>query len=210
MKKTVQVLIVLGLLLALIACGGGGGRASGAGDDVMVIIYADTAADNTSGAEGVRAFKEYVERETNGRVRIDLFHNAVLGNDREVLESAQIGTIHIAMTGMTMNSQIVPELMVLDTPFLFETEDEIYKLFDDEIFLGEINKLYEGQNLQYGCMFFQGFRMMTANRPILSVADLAGFNIRVIPQPIPMALWRALGANPTPIAFPEVYTALQQ
>jgi TRAP-type C4-dicarboxylate transport system substrate-binding protein len=83
-------------------------------------------------------------------------------------------------------------------------------IFSDETLLEYLRGLYADANLYHCAVTFQGFRTLTSNVEIHTLADCKGLDIRVVESPTPIALWTALGANPTPLAFSEVYTALQQ
>ena len=169
MKRILALALALVMLFALTACGtaapaetpaqtGTETAAPTTGGESYTIIIGNTGSEQCSDYAGATAFKEYVEKESDGRLQVQLLFNGVLGSDREALESTQMGSCTMMSTGMS----------------------------------------------------FQGFRTLTANREIHSMADMKGMTIRVIESATPMALWTALGANPTPLAFTEVYTALQQ
>lgn len=221
MKKRFGFLLAAAMLLSLAACGGQepapGGTAKDNTDpaapstgETYVITFGCTGSEQTSDYAGASAFKEYVEEASGGRITCNLMFNGVLGSDREILESVQMGSCTVTTTGLTQNSNFVPELTVLDSPFLFQTAEDVNALFADSEFSAELSQLYANAGFKYVGMTFQGFRTLTSNREVHSMGDMKGMTIRVIEAPTPLALWGALGANPTPLAFTEVYTALQQ
>ena len=212
MKKAKLVLLVMALVPVLVAYGGGSkdAPAAKAADKTYTIVVGESGSELTANAQGEIAFKNYVEKASNGKIQVELYFNAQLGGDRELLESTQIGQVTMMATGLTQHTNFVPELTAMDSPFLYETEQQVYNLFEDKEFSAMINKLYANKGYHFVGMYFQGFRTLTSNRQIRSVADMRNMNIRVIQAPTPIAVWKALGTNPTPLAFPEVYTALQQ
>ena len=219
MKKAKLVLLAMALIPSLLAYAGGSKDASAgapanapASDNnkAITIVVGESGSELTANAKGEIAFKDYVEKASNGRIKAELYFNAQLGGDRELLESTQIGQVTMMATGLTQHTNFVPELTAMDAPFLYDTEDQVYKLFQDNEFSAMINKLYESKGYHFVGMYFQGFRTLTSNRQVRTVADCRNMSIRVIQAPTPIALWKALGTNPTPLAFPEVYTALQQ
>ncbi len=221
MKKFLGLLLTAVLLLSLAACGAQDSPAgtqqtpsnspsSAPTGGNYVITFGCTGSEQTSDYAGASAFKEYVEEASNGQITCNLMFNGVLGSDRETLESVQMGSCTVTTTGLTQNTNFVPELAVLDSPFLFQTAEDVNNLFADEEFASELSALYSNAGFKFVGMTFQGFRTLTSNREVHKMSDMKGMTIRVIEAPTPLALWSALGANPTPLAFTEVYTALQQ
>lgn len=221
MKRILALALALVMLFALAACGtaapaetpaqtGTETAAPTIGGESYTIIIGNTGSEQCSDYAGATVFKEYVEKESDGRLQVQLLFNGVLGSDREALESTQMGSCTMMSTGLTQYTNFVKELTALDGPFMFETADDVYNLFADEQYVATLNELFATAHYKYMGMSFQGFRTLTANREIHSMADMKGMTIRVIESATPMALWTALGANPTPLAFTEVYTALQQ
>lgn len=222
MKRILALALALVMLFALTACGtaapadsstntNGEAEAPAAAEaEAYTIIIGNTGSEQCSDYAGATAFKEYVEKESNGRLQVQLLFNGVLGSDRETLESTQMGSCTMMSTGLTQYTNFVKELTALDGPFMFETAEDVYNLFADEQFVETLNELFATAKYKYMGMSFQGFRTLTSNREVHSMADMKGMTIRVIESATPMALWTALGANPTPLAFTEVYTALQQ
>jgi len=155
-------------------------------------------------------FKPYVEEKSGGRIKVELYPNAQLGGDRQCYESVQLGTIEMHIGATAVLSGFVPEVLVFGLPYLFKSKEVAYKALDGE--LGEIinNKLLTLGLKNLGYME-NGYRHITNNRgPICEPNDLKGLKIRTMENPVHMAIFKALGANPTPISFGELYTALQQ
>lgn len=152
---------------------------------------------------------ERVARATNGQLRISIHPAGELGNDPAILEGVRLGTIEIGLTGNPFYTRFEPKLNVLDIPFLFESHEHAYRVIDGEIGRGLLAEL-EKHRLK-GLAFWEiGFRKITnSRRPIVAPADLQGLKIRTTPNPAHVEAFRLWGANPTPMAFTEVYLALE-
>lgn len=161
------------------------------------------------GAAG-NAFAKTLEEGSQGKHKVQQFPNSALGGEREVIEGLQLGTIDMAVlsTGATMN--FVPNAAVFDIPFLLRDLDHARKVLDGEIgqkMLTEFNK----RGLVALAWGEQGFRHLTNNvRPVATPADAKGLKVRTTENQLHIAAFRAIGILPTPMAWPEVITALQQ
>lgn len=158
---------------------------------------------------GMEKFAEIVKTKSAGKIKVNLFPGGILGGDAPNVSALQGGTLEM----ITMNSGIlasqVKEFAVFDFPFLFANSKEADAVVDGPFGKKMHAKLPEKGII--GLTYWElGFRNMTNNkRPINKVEDFAGLKIRVIPNPINLDWVKALGANPTPMAFPEVYGALE-
>jgi tripartite ATP-independent transporter DctP family solute receptor len=159
---------------------------------------------------GAKAFADEVEKLAPGRYRIQFFPNGSLGGEREMVESLQLGTLQMAITGTAIIGNFVPDMMVLDIPFVFRDTAHARAVVDGPIGQ-ELRDKFRGRGL-VGLTFGEiGFRHITSTRrPIGSPDDLKGMKIRTMENPVHLAAFRALGAQPTPMAWTEVTTALQQ
>ena len=175
----------------------------------MKVAYVVPEAQSTHVA-AVEFFKPYVEEHTNGEIIVELYPNGQLGGDRQVIEAVGLGTIHMTIPAVAVLSGFDEHFQVFDLPFLFNSREEAYKALDGE--LGEkLNALLPPIGLKNLAYAENGFRMVTNNRgPVAKPEDLAGLKIRTMENPIHIATFKAWGANPTPISFGELYTALQQ
>lgn len=141
-------------------------------------------------------------------LKVDVRHNAELGDDLTTLHSCIDGTLDFAVVGTTVASSIAPEIGVLDLPFLFRSVAAARAALDGDMrqdFAAMLKA--KGINLLAWCE--NGVRHMTANKPIRTPADLAGLKLRVPPSEVIIAAFRALGANPGQVPFPAVYEALR-
>ncbi|HWK71935.1 TRAP transporter substrate-binding protein [Pollutimonas sp. M17] len=165
---------------------------------------------NSHYGAGADAFAKAIEGGSKGQLKIQQFPNSALGGEREVIEGLQLGTIDVAIvsTGATLN--FVPKTGVFDIPFLFRDLAHARKVLDGEIgqqMLAEFPK----RGLIALAWGEQGFRQLTNNvRPVAKPEDAKGLKIRTTENPIHIAAFRELGVLATPMAWPEVATALQQ
>ena len=162
--------------------------------------------------EGVAmtSFAEEIKAKTNGRYEVRLHPGGALGGDREVLEGLQLGTVDLAVPSTSVIANFVPEVQVFDIPFLFRDFDHAQAVLDGPIGQ-EILAKFNAKGLQGLAFGGIGFRQLTNSRhPVTGPADVKGLKIRTQENQIHLTVWRALGALPTPMALPEVFTALQQ
>jgi len=155
-------------------------------------------------------FKDMVEKNSNGRIRVDLYLGSALGGEREVLEMVQQGTAEVTMVSNSTYSIFEPKWAILDLPYLFASWQEAYKFLD-----GEGGKLLADSILKKGIRILaygnNSVRQVSNNkREISKLEDLKGLKIRVAETPTLMDWFRQVGAAPTVLPFPELYPAMQQ
>ncbi|MFZ5945696.1 MAG: TRAP transporter substrate-binding protein [Bacillota bacterium] len=161
-------------------------------------------------SQGYNKFADIVAEKSNGRIKIDVFNDALLGSDRECIEGAQAGTLEFAGSSTPNMSSFTNLFTAWDLPYIFESKDEVYKVID-----GQPGALAAKEMEKHGfkVIFFPdyGFRQIVNNQKEIKLpADIKGMKVRTTNSPIEIADYKAYGANPTPIAWGEVYTALQQ
>ena len=221
MKKFLSLILVLGLSASLMAgCGGGqeetpadegsgDGAADASGYTTLNIIAAHGAAETTSENLSFLKFEELIEERSGGAVTVDLYPNQQLGGDREYTEAATQGNVTMGGPSTANIAPFVPALNAFETPFLFSDRETVYAALDSDAGQALLDSL-ESAGLKGLGYFENGFRHLTCNKDINPLADLNGLKIRVMENEIHLAIWTALGANPGPLAFGELYTALQQ
>lgn len=155
-----------------------------------------------------------IEQRTDGRIDVVDQGGGALGGDRETMESAIFGDIQFAPMSSSAAVQFVPELAVFDIPYIMPADkDARYALLNEGPLAEAISVAMEAKGLKFMGIMDGGFRNLTTkDTEVHSPADLAaaGLRVRVQENPIHIAIWRDLGASPTPIAFTELYGALQQ
>ena len=154
-------------------------------------------------------FKKIVEEKSKGDIKVEIYPNNQLGESRSVLEGIQLGTVQMAnVTGPMLS--FVPELVVFELPFLFKNRDHMYAIMDSEV--GDsLKPSFEKRGFHLLGFWDVGVRhIMTVEKPINSIDDLKGLKIRTMGNPAHLAAFKAFGANPLPMAYGELYTALEQ
>lgn len=155
-------------------------------------------------------WQEFVEAETEGRYRFNHFPSAALGGEREVAEAVQLGTVEATVVSTGPLPSFVPEVGVFDIPYLFRDLGHARRVLDGPIGQ-EMLKNFEEAGLIALAWGEMGFTHISNNRnAIAAPADLAGLKIRTVENPIHITAFETLGAAPTPMAWPEVFSALQQ
>ena len=211
MKKSLIIFLAFVLLFSLSLTGCNSSAPTDSEDDgtVYTIKVAYVVAESHASHIVMNdVFKK--ELEETGRFKVELYPNGQLGGDRQAIESVGLGNIEMTMAGEAAISGFVPEFELVGLPYLFTSIDSARDAMDGD-FGQELDKLLEAQdivNLGWGEV---GFRNITNNKAeITTPADLKGIKIRTMENPLHMAFFKGLGANPTPMAFTELFTALQQ
>jgi tripartite ATP-independent transporter DctP family solute receptor len=161
-------------------------------------------------SKGLYKFGEIVEKETNGSIKVEVYPDGQLGGDLEVFEGLKMGSIQGSTMSTGPIASFAPRFNVLDLPFLFKDRETAYKVLDGEIGQ-ELMKDLEGTGV-IGINYWEnGFRHLTNNvKEVKSVDDIKGLKIRTLENKLHIDLWKELGANPVPMAFTELFTALEQ
>jgi len=220
-RKFVLILCVVMILsMILTACGKTESQStekeqangSDNADEKIVIKVAHVLAESHFTHITLRdSFKKHVEDKTNGRISVEIYPNAQLGSDRQTIEAVQLGTLEMCCPAAAVLTGFNPKFQVLDLPFLFKDKAAAYKALDGELGQTLSKELLNSAGIRSFCYGENGFRNITNNKgPITKPEDLQGVKIRTMESPVHMASFKAIGANPTPIAFGELYTALQQ
>lgn len=159
---------------------------------------------------GMKKFAENVAAKSGGRMKVTLFLNGSLGGDQAVVSSVKAGTIEMAVMNSGILASEAKELAIFDFPFLFANEKESDAIVDGPVGK-KMHALLESKGI-IGLSYWElGYRQITnGRRPLNKVEDIEGLKLRVIPNPINVDWVKALGANPTPMPFPEVYAGLEQ
>jgi len=160
---------------------------------------------------GALTFKRLVEARSDGKIKVEIYPNCQLGSEREMFESTMMGTTQMTLCSTAPLAGWFPEVSALSIPYLFDSSVIALNVLDGE-FGQEFNQLLiKKTGLRFLSYAHIGFRNFTNNvRPIKTPADMKGLKIRTRENPVEMEIVRSLGASPTPIAWGELYTALQQ
>ncbi|MDN7247116.1 TRAP transporter substrate-binding protein [Planococcus sp. N017] len=211
MKKNFGLLsMALSAALVLTACGGSEEGAPADSGEVYTLQAGHSLPDDHPYHLGFLEMAENVEERTDGRVKIEVFANSEIGAERELTEGLGLGTVNLVVSSTAPVTNFVPELGVLDVPFLFKDRESAVEILEGEIGDELFTKMEENGiiGLSWG---ENGYRHITnAIRPINTPEDLKGLKIRTQENEIHLAAFEALGAQPTPMAWTEAITALQQ
>lgn len=179
-------------------------------EDVLELKAGHVLTEDSPYHLALTQWADEVYEKTEGRVKIDVFANSVLGNERDMIEALQIGTLDITLPNSAPLGNFTDALKVFDLPFLFMEPEEAYMVIDSEIGDNMLEALDE-IGLVGLSMWENGFRHIANNKgEVKTPDDLRGMKVRTMEAPIHMAAFRAWGADATSMAFGEVYTALQQ
>jgi len=167
-------------------------------------------AQNSHYGVAVDAFAREVETRTGGRYKIQNFYAGALGAEREAVEGVQLGTLDLTLTSTGPIPNFVPEVAILDIPFLFRDYAQARAVLDGPIGQDMLQK-FPPKGIVALAWAENGFRHMTnSKRPVNNPDDLKGLKMRTMENPIHIQAYKQFGILPTPMAFTEVYTALQQ
>lgn len=155
-------------------------------------------------------FGELVEAKTDGRLKVSVGGSAQFGDDAETITNMRLGTIAFSANSQGTTSAVVPEIALLGLPFLFQSLNQAEAVMDGPVG-DKIATAAEAQGLVVLAWWNNGIRdTSNSKKPILVPTDMAGMKIRTPPDPMTVDIFSALGAAPTPMAFSELYIALQQ
>jgi tripartite ATP-independent transporter DctP family solute receptor len=184
---------------------------------ISVPAYAQTAikigyatAPTSHYGVGTAAFCDDLEKRTQGRYKCQQFANSALGGEREMIEAVQLGTLDIVNTSTGPVGNFVPEVNIVDIPFLFRDYDHARRVLDGPIG-DDLRAKFPAKGLVAIAWTENGFRHMTnSKRPIVKPDDAKGLKIRSMQNKVHIQAFQSIGIQPTPMAFPELFTALQQ
>lgn len=165
--------------------------------------------ENSNYGMGAKRIAQEVSNATSGKIIIDVFGSGQLGNERDMYEGAQLGTVDIATIANPVLTSFIPEMAILDQPFLFETEEQAHNVID-----GKLGDLVSQKALEQGIHIVgwmeSGFRNCFSIRPLRNLSDFKNLKIRTMENATQIAVFESFGAIPTPMPATEQYTALQQ
>ncbi|MBN9371267.1 TRAP transporter substrate-binding protein [Hydrogenophaga sp. YM1] len=200
MKTTLLTPLAMAALLA---------AATGAQAQTVLKIGYATSPTSHYGV-GSTVFCEEMEKGTQGRYKCQQFPNSALGGEREQIEAVQLGTQDLVNTSTGPLGNFVPEVKIVDIPFLFRDYDHARKVMDGPIGQ-DLSKKMEAKGLVNLAWTENGFRHMTnSKRAINQASDAAGLKMRTMENKVHMDGYKTFGILPTPMPFPELFTALQQ
>lgn len=191
------------LLLFLISCD------SKKNDGTFTLKFGHIATEDNTWHKAALKFKELVEKRSKGKVSVKLYPNSQLGKEMDIINSIQLGTADMTLTGESLQNW-APKAALLAVPYAFESSSEMRAAAASPAGQEICQEITEKTGLVPLTWFERGPRHLTTNKPISTPDDLKGLKVRVPNVPIFVKFWDELGAKPTPMAFSEVFTSLQQ
>lgn len=215
MKKTGSAAVVAVLLAVSIGVAAYGASVSErkintSGKQTYAWPLATCSTEETITHVFAETFAEEVERLSGGTMEIQVYPQSTLGGDRELLESCKDGDIPFVVQSPAPQVSFMPELCVFDTPCVFDDIEQAREAIDKPEFQALIQDVYKKAGYQLLGMADQCFRVMTSSEPFTGIESFKGQKIRTMENTYHIQFWNAIGANPTPMTFSEVYIGLQQ
>jgi tripartite ATP-independent transporter DctP family solute receptor len=175
----------------------------------MVLRSSDTHPDGYPTVEAVKYMGELIEQRTDGRIGIEVFHSAQLGEEKDTIEQTRFGVIDMNRVSLGPFNNLVPETAIVSLPYIFRDTEHMHQVMDGEIG-EEILAAFEEYDL-IGLAFYDGGARSFYNseKPIRSIEDLQGMKFRVMQSDVFVDMVNALGANATPMPYGEVYSSIQ-
>ncbi|WP_199434758.1 TRAP transporter substrate-binding protein [Qaidamihabitans albus] len=196
----------------VVACSGavpGGGNGDTEGQSIT-LRFGHVAGEDAPYEQALQGFASDVEAETDGAVVVQTFPGGQLGGELDMVEQVETGALEGVVTSTGVVSAYVPDLAALELPYLFENGDQAHAALDGELGANLNQQLEREGFVNLGFWEF-GFKNITnSQKPVKSADGMNGLTMRVLENEVLVDTYRALGADPTPIPFPETYTALQQ
>lgn len=213
-KKSLAIILVLAMMIATLGACGNSEPAESEGEVGTTPEYTWTAScSNTEehpAVQGMYKFAELMEEKSGGRIHMDVFHSAQLSSDRDSIEGMQMNTIQSSIMVTAPLAGFTGVFLPFDLPFLLDGNEEARAVCDSEVGQDMLVALEEIGMKGLGFMEYGMRNTTNSKRPIETPADLVGIKIRTMENSVHMDAFRAMGADPTPMAFGELFTALQQ
>lgn len=229
MKKIVSLALSLLLTAGMTACGNTSANSSApvsslntasaqtgpVGDTdtssaSIVLKVGTTTAPDGHYVKGLEEFQRLLKEYSSGDIALEIYPNSQLGNERDLVEGVGLGTVSMALVSTGPLPNFVPDFAVLDLPYLFNDAESAYEVLDSDIGDSILSQL-ESKGIQGLGFWENGFRHLTNNTKEIKVPeDVKGMKIRTMENDIHMNAYKQFGSNPTPMAWSEIFTALQQ
>jgi tripartite ATP-independent transporter DctP family solute receptor len=210
MKNKVTAILLFCLILIPAFAFAGGGSESSAGKDKQVFKLGYGGAVTNARHLSAEQFAKAVNTRSNGNITIDLYPTEMLGTDAEMAEMCSMDNLDMTINAVGIVANYEPKIAIFELPFLFSSYEKVDKVLDGD-FGKQILSSLPAKGLRALAYWENGFRHITNDkRAINAPTDLAGLKIRTPENRMTLSIFRALGANPAPLAFSELYLALSQ
>ena len=204
-----QRYIVLLLAVLLVTTGVFAGGSREAAEEQYTLTFGHVLQEDHAYHLMALRFQEELERMSEGRVKVEIYPAGQLGDERDLVEGLQLGTVDVSTITSALTAGFVPEFGVFSLPFLFRDFDHLFAVMDGPIG-DDLERAMEREGLIKLGFVSGGSRSMYSARPVRRLSDLEGMSIRTMEDPIYLDTWNALGALATPIPWGDVYLSLDQ
>ncbi|MGF7086201.1 C4-dicarboxylate-binding protein DctP [Kroppenstedtia sanguinis] len=178
-------------------------------NEQIVIKFSHVVAENTPKGLAAQKFAELASQKTNGKVKVDVFPNAVLYSDEEEMDALMQGDVQMIAPTYSNLTDFMPEWQVLDLPFIFRNHDDVERVFTGPVG-NHLLKLLEEKNIKGMAFWSNGFKQMISNeKSLVHLEDFQGQTFRIMPSPVIEEQFQLFGGHPIPVPFPEVYQELE-
>src|SRR5699024_8541171 len=212
--------MLLALVFFLAACGGGNdsgatktaseGDDSASSDETITLQLAENQPDDFPTTIGDKEFARLVEEKTDGRYKIEVYSGGQLGDEKSVIEQIQLGSIDLARVNGTPLTEFNDHIGVLMLPFLFESQEEKWEVWEGDVGQGILDTFEEESNMVGLAYYDNGERFFyNSQGPIETLDDMNGLKIRVQESELAIDIVEALGASATPMSYDQVYSSIQ-
>lgn len=179
-------------------------------DGTITLRMAQTSSETGAIGQSMEEFADKIYEATDGKYKIETYHNGQLGAEIDTIEGCQMGTIDIAVVNQSTIGNFISDFQALDIPYLITSTEQADKVFLGDIGNSFLDKLSGAQLYGLG-IWESGFRNLTnSKKDVNSLQDVKGLKIRTMENQIHIAFWKEMGADATPMSWGEAYTALQQ
>lgn len=194
---------------SVVGCGTGKSETSAAKVPEFVFTYAENQAEDYPTTQGAYKFAELVEERTDGRIKIDVHSGGELGDEKSVCEQLQFGGIDFMRMSLSPLSEFIPKLNVLQLPYLYRDADHMWEVLDGPIGQGFVESFGDSKLVALSWYDAGARNFYNSRYPIRTLDDMKGLKIRVQESELMVEMVESLGASPVPMAYAEVYSALQ-
>lgn len=215
-RRITSLVVMLALAAVLVGCGARGagqsGNSGGEGAEYTIRL-SHVVATQTAKGLAANEFKRLVEERSEGRMAVEVFPNSELYGDEDEFQALQSGSVEMLAPTTSKFTTVAPNMQVLDLPFVFDDYGEISEVTAPETEVGQViygNPALEERNIRVLALWVDGFKQLAANSEIRTPEDMSDLNMRVQPSDVLRSMFEDWGARPTPVAFAELFTALEQ
>lgn len=209
MKKFLKYLLIGLLTITQAGCLSTESRRNKRTLEVYNLYIACDSQEDTVTGIFMNQFAKILEKDSKGRIKVNTYPNSQLGSDTEIIEAVQNGNITFTVGTSAPQVSFVPQAAIFDAPMAFKNLKIAREVLDGPL-TEKLKKYYEDKDFYLLAVADQGFRVMSSNKDINEIKDFKGIKIRTMENKNHIGFWKSVGANPTPMAWSEVFIGLEQ